>query len=346
VWIALTVVGLALGGLMVVRRGGGPHVVFSGRPLSYQVLYRTDTTVGGQDVTRWESLTVVRPFEAADFTYNGRPTGGEAPVSGYLSTDRALYDVDASGLHRVAGRQPGVPAGDQDLVTQLPDLLARHLAAETGSVRSVVGRPCRVYRLFEPPSGAIKPLADSGDHDDVCLDGAGIVLSETWTYHSQVVFSRVAVSARLSASGIPSVAGATEVPSGPSLIVDAAPRSALAAPPTPDGFQAAGAYDFTLPDPQNSHALQASSVVWVFSRGTDVVTVEAGTEASGALPWMPSDTPVVDVTLPLIGPAQTAIRSDGAEVRIDLGRGQWVRVRGTETAAWLVRYAAGLRKRA
>src|SRR5258708_1341992 len=149
--VALAAPALALS--MVVMRGGGSGalVASSGRPLRYQVLYRTESIAGGQDVTRWETLTVARPFEAADFTYDARPTVGVQPTSGYASTERALYDLDGAGLHLVAGRQPGVPSGDQDLITQLPDLLARHLAADTGALRSVAGRPGRVYRLFEPP---------------------------------------------------------------------------------------------------------------------------------------------------------------------------------------------------
>jgi hypothetical protein len=345
--VALVVLGLVVLGLVVsVTALGGrskSSVATPGRPLRYHVLYRTDTTVGGGDVTRWESLTVVRPFEASDFIYDARPEGSAQPASGYVSTERALYDVDSAGLHLVAAKQPGVPSGDEDLVTQLPDLLARHLAAETGSVRSVAGRQCRVYRLFEPPSGPIKPLADASDHDDVCLDGTGVILAEAWTYHSQLVFSRTAESVSFT-GGIPSVGGASVPVSGPSLAPDPAPRSFVARPPTPVGFRPSGSYDFTIPDPQGSHALEASSVVWVFVRGTELVTVEAGTDAGGAMPWQPSDTPVAEVTLSGLGPAETAIRSDGAEVRIDLGHGEWVRVRGTETASWLARYAGGLRR--
>jgi hypothetical protein len=48
------------------------------------------------------------------------------------------------------------------------------------------------------------------------------------------------------------------------------------------------------------------------------------------------------VTLAHLGPATTAIRSDGAEIRVDAGRGRWARIRGTETAAWLMAYSQGL----
>jgi hypothetical protein len=327
----------------VVRAAGRSSPALPARLAGYQILYRADTSTGGGDVVRWEALVVDRPFESADLMYDSRPSGDASPTGGYIATDRALYDVDGSGVHLVSARQPGVPPGDQDLATQLPDMLARHLAADTGTVRSIDGLQCRVYRLFEPPSGPIKPLADPGDHDDLCVASDGIVLSEAWTYHGQLAYSRVAVSVALSPSPIPPVPGGGS-PSGPSLVADAVPHSFVATPPTPPGFEPAGTYDFTLPDPQHQGALEAASVVWVFTRGADVVTVEAGVEAGGALPWDPSDTPVHAVTLAGLGPAQTAIRSDGAEVRIDLGAGHWVRVHGTESSAWLARYAGGVQR--
>ncbi|HEY1634984.1 MAG TPA: hypothetical protein VGF64_09520, partial [Acidimicrobiales bacterium] len=43
-----------------------------------------------------------------------------------------------------------------------------------------------------------------------------------------------------------------------------------------------------------------------------------------------------------LGPAQSAIRSDGAEIRVDLGGGRWMRVRGTGSASTLSRYASNM----
>jgi hypothetical protein len=288
-------------------------------------------------------LAVRRPFAAADLTYADQPGSGAGPVAGYMSTERALYSVDPTGTHLVAGRQPGLPSGDQDLATQLPELVARHLAAATGTRLTVAGRRCRVFRFLEPPSGPVKPLAGSGDHDDVCLDGAGLVLSEVWHYRGGVVYGRRATEVTFPGEPLPQVpASGGGGASAPTLVPDTTPRSFLAPPPAPPGFHGMGSFDFRLPDPQNPAVLEAASVVWSFADGPDLVTVEAGTEAGGALPWQGAGPPGTPVTLAGLGPGWTAIRSDGAEVRIDLGHGEWVRVRGTEAASWLARYAGVL----
>jgi hypothetical protein len=344
----VTAVGVAglIGGLVALRgRAAASSVTFSGRPAAYRIVYRTDTLTGGQDVTRWESLAVARPFAAADLTFDAPPEASSPGRAGYVATASALFDVDAGGLHLVAAKQPGVPPGDQDLATQLPQLLARHLATDTGSVQTVAGRRCHVFRLLEPPSGPIKPLAGAGEHDDLCIDSDGLVLSEAWTYGGNLVYTRRALTVALSSGPMPSTAGAT-APSGqaaPTLVPDPDPQTFIAVPPAPAGFTTDGAFDFRLPDP-GGPGLQASSVVWAFAGGADVVTVEAGTEAGGSMPWQADDTPASPITLSGLGAARTVIRSDGAEVQVDLGGGRWVRVRGTEPVGWLARYADRLRR--
>jgi hypothetical protein len=84
-------------------------------------------------------------------------------------------------------------------------------------------------------------------------------------------------------------------------------------------------------------------VVWTYVKGSDVISVEAGSERPGQLPWQPGDTETEPVQLLGLGPAQSAIRSDGAEIRVDLGSGRWVRVHGTIPVAELAEYSNGLR---
>jgi hypothetical protein len=100
---------------------------------------------------------------------------------------------------------------------------------------------------------------------------------------------------------------------------------------------------FTLPDPVNSSSLVAASTVWTYVDGANVITVEAGSQRPGQLPWQANDTVTAPVELAGLGSGQSAIRSDGAEVRVDLGGGNWVRVHGTVPLAALVEYANGLR---
>src|SRR5260370_707753 len=71
-----------------------------------------------------------------------------------------------------------------------------------------------------------------------------------------------------------------------------------------------------------------------------------GSERGGALPCHDGDTVTAPVDLAGLGPATTAVRSDGFELRIDLGGGQWVRVRGTLPLDDLVSYGHRLTRAA
>jgi hypothetical protein len=219
-------------------------------------------------------------------------------------------------------------------------MLRRGLAVETGQDRQVAGRSCHLYRLLEPPVGPIRPLSGRSEHDDVCLDRDGLVTAETWTLDGQVVMQRSATAVSLAGVSIPTFAGATSAGASSSRITPApADHSLLVEPPDPPGFRALSPVQFTLPDPRNPAAVAAVSEVWTFARGTDVVSVEAGSEQPGRLPWQANDTVSEAVHLTGLGAGQSAIRSDGAEIRVDLGGGNWVRIHGTTPVQPLVDYA-------
>lgn len=341
---------------MSCSSGGPPARGQATLARSYVVVY----SLAENGVHHWEVLSVRRPFEGSDLIYDAdaaprqavRPARGVRPASGSISTHDALYTVDAGAVRLVSGRQPGPASGDQHLAAVLGDLTARKLAVDTGQDRTVAGRACRVYRFAEPPSGPVRPLTGGADHDDLCLDRAGLVLSERWTYHGGVVLERTATTVRAANGGLeagaepeaPSTVGAA--PAGPgaaTVTPDPRPQSSLSTPPTPAGYQPSGpAVDFRLGDPQNPSSTVATSVVWAFVKGPNVITVEAGTGRAGELPWRPDDTVTKPVALRGLGPATTAVRSDGAEVRVDLGGGRWVRVRGTMSVSELVAYAQRL----
>jgi hypothetical protein len=339
-------IGLGIGVPLSRSLGGGPTLA-PPRPSAYQIVYRQEAPTNGAP-TQWEVLSVRRPLESADLLYGtaGPPTASDHPTSGSISSASELYAVDISGVHDVGGRQPGPPSGDQDLATQLPDMLNRHLAADTRSDSRIAGRSCHTYRLLEPPVGPIRPLGTGSGHDDLCIDRNGLVLSEAWTLDGRLVLRRTASAVSLSHVEVPSVAGATPPKASTSHAVGAtdASRDALVAqPPAPRGFHPVPPVRFTLPDPLQPSSLVAASVVWAFVDGPDVVTVEAGSERQGQLPWQANDTSTSAVQLPGLGPTQSAVRSDGAEIRVDLGGGRWVRVRGTMPAVALADYASGLR---
>jgi len=348
--IAAAVIAAVVVTVLVTRGGSSTVAVGTTYPTSYLIVYQ----VTQNGASRWEVLSVQRPFGASDLNYTttSAPRAGDQASTGNMSTATGLYAVDAQAVRLVSGRQPGPPSGDQYAGEAIPELTRRGLAADLGKTATIAGRTCNVYRFAAPPSGAVAPLtstADGADHDDLCFDSEGLELSESWTYHGAVVLQRTAVEVRTSANAIagtslpvpPSVDSAE--PAGPhaaTVTPTQQPSTFIAAPQPPSGFTPSGpAVDFRFPDAQDPSQAAATSVVWAFTDGPRVITVEAGSERGGGLPWRAGDTSTEPVTLHGLGPASTAVRSDGFEVRVDLGGGDWVRVRGTVSLDALIAYA-------
>jgi hypothetical protein len=318
--------------------------------MAYVVLYQND--ING--VRQWEVLSVRRPFNGSDLTYRTptRPGPGARADAGTISTRTGLFTENTSGVHLVSGRQPGPPSADLWVSVEMPEAISRGLAQDQHAVRRIAGRQCAVYRVADPASGPLHPLDAAVGHDDLCISREGLVLSETWTYHGKVVEQRTAVSVSLDRAwprslprpGSTSDAGS---PDSAGAVVRADPRPAtfIASPSAPAGFRAAGEpVSFRLPDSEHPALTVASTVVWAFQDGVRVITVEAGVQRGGRLPWSPTDTMTRTVRLAGLGEATTALRSDGPEVRIDLGQGRWVRVRGTVTLPSLTAFAEQLRR--
>lgn len=347
--VALVVVGaLVIGAATVVRHGSKkPTASITARPSAYQITYRAVASATGAATTSWEVLTVHRPFASSDLTYQADPRRepGQTPQKAtWFGTDE-LYTLDATDVVRaVAGRQPGPSGSDQALGVELGDLVSRRLAAPEDTER-VAGRACRVYRFFEPPGGAIRKLDGSANHDDLCIDGSGLVLTERWTLDGRLVFRRDAVQVTIGERPDPmGTAGAQPLPGGQqaaTVTKGVDPHAPIAAPPTPAGFRAFGPEELTVPDPAGQGVI-ARSTVWAFTRGPDVISVEAGEERGGTLPWSNQPTVTAPLRLPGLGRATTALRSDGPEIRVALPGGSWVRIRGTVPLAQLVSYARTL----
>ncbi|HUZ43134.1 MAG TPA: hypothetical protein VMU63_01925 [Acidimicrobiales bacterium] len=340
--VATLMVGLGIGiplGRQLLRTpiDGGPA-----RPIAYQILYRTASSpTGSKPKAGWELLTVQRPFVASDLDYSVRPAPGSEPEGGSAFTRDRLYAFASGGFQLISDRQPGAPGYDQDLLTQMPDLLSRHLVSDLGRSETVSGRSCELYRFLEPPSGAVAPLSSS-QHDDICIDSQGLELAETWYLKGTIVETRRAAAVTVGSVRPPfSPSGSARLPGSAvaAARLDPKPNSFLPSPPIPTGFQRGEPEDVIEANPQQAGQLEAAEVVWYFVRGPDVITVEAGENAPGQLPWDAEATVTRAVRLTRLGAAQSAIRSDGAELRINLGDGQWIRIRGTVPLVGLVAYA-------
>lgn len=324
----------------------------AGRPVAYRILYRVEAQVAPPFTTRWEELTVRRPFESRQVTYADRPARPLSPGgSGTLATVDHLFligpDRGPNGIQEVSGRQPGSPTGDQALAPTLAEAVARDLA-RPGARRVVAGRVCHDAAFLEPVAGPIKALRGS-DRDLICIDGQGLVLREEWTLGGRVVQRKEAVEVSLDPGDLDaafSSAGASPAPGSAAPAVTPRPPAdpAFPDPPAPPGFRLATTVGFSLPAPQQlgsgPPALLYSSTVWAFARGADSITVEEGTSVEDALPWSDRD-PSRAVSLSGRR-GTTVLRNDGPEVRVALEGRRWLRVRGTVRLSELVAYARGL----
>jgi hypothetical protein len=246
-------------------------------------------------------------------------------------------------VQEISGRQPAPGTGDQYLVSGLAEAVRRGLAQPVGDA-TLVGRRCTVYRFREPPIGPIKELAGA-DHDDLCLTGNGLLLREAWTLKGKVVLRRTAVRVDLDRSDRAfDVTGAAPAPESGPLAEPAPPGSSFVPDPAPPpGYTLARREAFVLRQPSDAGPVALYvSTVWAFTDGPQVVSVEAGdSSATGQLPWLTTD-PSRHESLPA-GAAESVVRNDGMELRVDLGNNRWLRVRGTVPAAELLRYARTLR---
>ena len=321
-------------------------VAFAAQSPRYEVLYQVDHLSPGGQTRTWELLTVDRPFRVRDATFRAPPAPGDRPVGGTLTTADRLYSLSPNGIQDVSARQPGLGTEDQDLLGVVGEAARRGLAQPRGP-GAVAGRACQVYRFRDPPAGPLGPLTGS-EHDDLCIDPAGIVLREDWVRAGALVVSRQAQRVDLEPAGIDatlSPAGALPPPNGTASAASLAPGQPvdtfLADPPAPAGFELRDRERFAFPDPETPQILVYGSVVWTFVRGTDVVTVEAASGRPDVSP-VPGNTKLGKRRLPGLGDAASVVRSDGFEIDAVLNPGRWVRVRGTVPLPELTAYAGRL----
>ena len=348
-WLVVALAGsilVVVGAVVVTAIGGSSpkHVTdIAAMPAAYQIVYRVDEKSGGLTKETWEVFTQTDPFGGSDLTYRSDPRDGGSPSTGTVSSFDHLYDLAGGLLTLVSARQPGPPSGVQALGGELAEMGRRGLAQHIG--RSVVaGENCTVFRLAEPPVGPLS-ISNGSGHDDMCIDGFGLVLQEDWTYQGTLVLQRVAVEERIGSAdatvtGPPpeSAARDAQVPAVLRVMPQDSP-SFLDDPSAPTGFAARPAVATIAFNPSDPTQVTDTSMIWSFVGGGQLITVEAGT---GAIPWAPSGTPTQTVVLTGLGAASSALRSDGPEIRVQLVGGRWIRVRGTVPLETLARYASEL----
>jgi hypothetical protein len=153
----------------------------SREPRTYRVVYDL-----GRDTT--EELRVHRPFDARLQTrVHGRVVGDRASSLTSLATMS-----EGTGWLGFA-IAPVVASGDLRFDGVLRDAIAAK-RVEVGERRTVAGRRCQVLRAGSSVRAGLLVARTPGSPTfaDICVDGDGLLLEETWTVNGKVVEHRVA----------------------------------------------------------------------------------------------------------------------------------------------------------
>lgn len=314
-----------------------------GAPLhAYAITYRVEEVEGDAVRTSTHELTVERPF-------------------------RSRFDTDASSRRADFGYLATKDGGGPEVLTAAPapapgdvrtDLL---FASDKGrEVRTVAGRACQVHRLGAPVlTGIVVPLAESeGITADTCVDRDGLILEEVTFDDAQVAISRwVATTIDVSPGSdagdfhFPGTDAKPATDGGGSL----QPVEETSAPPgelwqldaPPAGFTRKGRYAIVPPQAARPDDLETrdqviAGVSDVFVRGNDVLVVEQGGTLGQVPPF--GATPhsrLVDLG-ELAKTAEWFRTPTGAEVRVLIPPGRYVKVFGTLQAADVIAIARSL----
>lgn len=304
---------------------------------SYAVTYRVEQLDGDELTETTAHLVVDRPYRSrfevdrlvrvADFGYFGeREPGDETEVT-------APVPVAA----------PGDVRAD---VLPLPD---------PREVREVLGRRCEVVRLG---ASLLEGAFATGELVDACIDGDGLVLEEVTTIDGEVVVRRIATEVDTDPD-LDGVEFEIDVPARPAdegggSVQEVEPTSSppgtfwvLDAPPA--GFEHRGRYATIPPqrarlDDERTRAQFVAGVTDVYERGVDVLIVEQGGTLGQVPPF--GDHPngvLVDDMGELPARGEVVQHPNGAEVRVLLLPGKFVKVFGTMTGDDLVEIVRSLR---
>ena len=188
---AAAVVGGVVGGVLTVIHSRPRHAVppwagapeRAGPPVTIdrvldhvRVTYRVDTGNPLGVVRSTEVVSLNRPFDSRIVTTNAR---GDHKQQGDQATALGRQVVRSAD-----GQPPQVLAGSADLAVGdvRLDVALDQLVADGRLVRrerrTVLGRPCQVYRSSGPLAGGSLQRPTGADTTDSCVDAAGLVLLE------------------------------------------------------------------------------------------------------------------------------------------------------------------------
>ncbi|GAC1593748.1 MAG: hypothetical protein NVS3B21_15090 [Acidimicrobiales bacterium] len=317
-------------------------------PLAYRITYQV--TEAGSVLIR-ETTVVSRPFDTAKETVSGgRPISRQEASFGRLA-------IRSEGSAAVVLRQPPLA----------PDARGEVVVAGSGALglerrerRRIASGECDVYRVTADADQASLSRPSGADFSDLCLDASGL-LREQWKVKGNVpVMQRVA----LSVEALPSAPAPRELRQLPDAAT-VAPRlgggfvrkvTSDSMPATrffildapPEGFGYMGRYSVIPPQPgaggaaSQQSAPTVASVADVWTRGADYLVLDQGGTLDGREVFAP-DPAASKIAVGAAGPGEASTRLIGAELRVQLGGGHFLRLYGSATAERLASVAQGLR---
>lgn len=324
---------------------------------SYRVVYRVEAFGPTGVIVDTEQREARRPFEARAETRVGEPPGDEIATLSIWSFGVAEIGAIDQERGTLLG-EPVVPNGEIAVTADLADALDAGVLDYLRQHQRVAGRICHRYRTGAPVDVVLLSAPTDTDFADLCVDAAGIVLSESWVVDGRLFRRRTAVDVdagvaladdRFAHLGVP-----PRFAEGGGLVGEVTPDSQFpdrdhwALPEPPPGFEVRGRFSFTpatgatgsVPLPGGTPGV-VTGLSDVYEAGPEAVVVVNGgtsddTDALGDLAELER------VDLGQLGDGHVRRRVRGAEILVKLARGRFVKVHGTLPADALAAIARSL----
>jgi hypothetical protein len=320
---------------------------------SYRVVYRVESYGPTGVVVDTEERMVARPFAARSETREGEPPGDAATslsIWAFGVTEIGAVDQERAPLIG----EPTVPNGDAGASSDLRSDLEAGVLVYRAEQQEIAGRTCHRYRTGSPIDVVRLTPPSDRDFADLCIDGSGLVLGESWVVSGELFRRRTAVSVdtdpAIDAEAFDPLGVPPPYRDGGGLIGEVTPDSQFpdvvhwALDAAPNGFEHRGRFSFTPATSAVPLAGDEPPIVTglsdVYESGPDaVVVVNGGTsDRSDALGELDGET----VELGELGTGYVRRRVRGAEILVRLPEGRFVKVHGTLVVEELAAVARAL----
>jgi len=316
---------------------------------AYRIVYRVEARAERGSIVDTEVREVRRPFEARAETLTGEPPGKDLTALSIWAF--GVTEVGAPDQERATlVGEPVLPNGDVGLAPDIDAAIDEGVLVYLGERQEIAGRTCHRYRTGGPTDVVRLTAPTTTDYADLCVDGAGLVLGESWVVDSQLFRRRTAVEVEIdptfAADAFEPLGRPPSFRDGGGLIGEVTPDSQFpdvdhwALPAPPAGFELRGRFSFTPSAAGNAAAELGTNppivtgLSDVYERdGNAIVIVNGGTnDESDSLGDLGDDT----VELGELGTGHLRRRVRGTEILVRLEAGRFVKIVGTGPVADLV----------